>query len=91
MCATITLTGKRFNYTTFQKHSSKETLPPFFFFLPPPLMGLKKSDRMKDGDTPSPFEVFHIQISARFYLFKNYFSKERDCEKRQKECCNLPA
>lgn len=53
-------------------------------------MGLKKSDRMKDGDTPSPFEVFHIQIFSMLLFIQELFLKRKGLWKRQKECCNLP-
>lgn len=83
---TITMAGKGFNYTMFQTHLSKQTLDHLS-----PLMGLKKSDRMKDGDTPSPFEVFHIQIFSALLFIQELFLKRKGLWKRQKECCNLPA
>lgn len=41
------------------------------------LVGLKKSDRMKDGDTPSPFEVFHIQIFSTLSFIQELFLKRK--------------
>lgn len=59
-----------------------------FFFSP---LRVKKDDKMKDGDSSSPFEAFHsILIFLMLLFIQELFLKRKDWE-RQKEHCNLPS
>lgn len=37
---------------------------------------------MKDGDTPSPFEVFHIQIFPHAFIYSKTISQKKETVKK---------